>query len=273
MTLLIQTIKSCDCPPLVLKNNGLVLFGRVLRLLGGRPTRLPPVRQLSAGVPPSPRPLLGEDEEASVLLTGLRSHLRCQGPLAAQAALPWQTGSSNRPPRLRRVVVRAVVDASLAATAPPWRRPRKYPCLVVFAPSCLVRSPSCVGCGGAATIGHWNRPHGLSADRSFCQYRSFDSERVARVSRTVCTPVPVPLALSHVSNFFHPPDAHCPAHPTPSGDPQYPVRCQNCAPAPVKNRWSSIKHPTAATLQQRDCQSLKSTMKHGAYQRHGIKHK
>jgi len=32
----------------------------------------------------------------------------------------------------------------------------------------------------------------------------------------------------------------------------------------VKNRWSSIKLPTAATLQQRDYQSLKSTIKHGA---------
>jgi len=87
-------------------------FGRVLRLQGGRPARRPPARQLSAGVPPSQRPLLGEDEEASVLLTGLRSHLRCQGPLAAQTALPWRAGSSNRPPRPRRVVV--------PRWTPPW---------------------------------------------------------------------------------------------------------------------------------------------------------
>jgi len=46
-----------------------------------------------------------------------------------------------------------------------------------------------------------------------------------------------------------------------------------CALPPVKNRWSSLRLPTAATLPERDRQSLKSTIKHGAYQRHGIKHK
>ena len=204
-----------------------------------------------------------------MLLTGLRSHLRCQGPLAAQTALPWRAGSSNRPPRPRRVVV--------PRWTPPWPRRsphgggrRKPPCLIVFAPSCLARSLSCVGSGGVATVGHWNRPHGLSADRSFCPRRSFDSALVGSVSRTVCTPVPRPL--SHVSNFFHPPDAHCPPHPVPSGDLHYPVRRHILCALPVKNRWSSIKLLTAATLQQRECHSLK-TIKHGAYQRHGIKQK
>ena len=68
------------------------------------------------------------------------------------------------------------------------------------------------------TVGHWNRPHGLSIDRSFCRCQGFDSVLFSSLYRGVCNPVMRPM--SHVSNFFHPPDVHCPPYSTLSGNPQ-----------------------------------------------------
>ena len=161
-----------------------------------------------------------------MLLTVLRAHLRCQGQLAAQTALSWRAGSSNRPPRPLPVVV--------LRWTPPWpRRPhhgggRASTLVLLFLhrrvlfalfPVWGVARWRLLGAGiGLMAC----RPTGLSVLVGA-------SALVASVSRSVCTPVP--RLLSHVSNNFHPPDAHCPPHPTPSGDPQYPLRRQIlCAP-------------------------------------------
>jgi len=162
-----------------------------------------------------------------VLLTGLRAHLRCQSQLAAQAALPWRAGSSNRPPRPRRVVV--------PRWTPPW--PRRPPhgggrestlvlsflhlrVMFVLFPVWGVAGWRLLGSG----IGHTVcRPTGLSV------LVGASTRRLLPVSLELCAPLTRVRCLMFQTFFIHQTRTTRPIPPrpgirTPSGDPPYPVR-------------------------------------------------